>query len=48
MSETRVGVSMTLPISIVERIDADRGGVPRSRFFERLVEQAYAKQGEKE
>jgi len=36
---TVMGVS--LPKQLVERIDKDRGDVPRSRFLVRLVEHAY-------
>jgi hypothetical protein len=33
---------LSLPTDLMERIDADRGDVPRSRFLLRLLERAYS------
>jgi metal-responsive CopG/Arc/MetJ family transcriptional regulator len=37
---TTLGIS--LPKTLVKRIDDDRGDIPRSRFLLRLVERAYS------
>ena len=37
-----VPLGITLPREIVQKIDSDRGDVPRSRFLLRLVERAYS------
>ena len=46
MTQGTVGVTISLPISVVEKIDADRGTISRSRYFLELVERAYAATGE--
>ena len=33
-------ISFTIPIELLEKIDSDRGDVPRSRFIIRLMEMA--------
>jgi hypothetical protein len=45
MSEGKVGVSVTLPMQMLHRIDRDRGLVPRSVFIVSLVEKAYKQEG---
>ena len=42
--KTSVGVSLSR--DILQRIDAERGDIPRSPFLERLLEQAYAQKDE--
>lgn len=37
-----VPLGITLPREIVQKIDNDRGDIPRSRFLLRLVERAYS------
>lgn len=34
---------LSLPTELMERIDSERGDVPRSRFLLRLIEKAYEK-----
>jgi len=36
-----ISVTLTLPESIIHRIDTDRGDVNRSRFILRLLEKGY-------
>ncbi len=40
MPET-IGLSITLPKQLVEKIDHDRGDIPRSRFLLRLIQRTY-------
>ena len=42
-----VVVGVSLPQEMVAKVDGDRGDVPRSKFLQRLVEQAYARREEK-
>jgi hypothetical protein len=39
LRKTVVGISF--PQQLVERIDKDRGDIPRSRFLVRILERAY-------
>jgi len=41
MVNNAISVGISLPEQIIEKIDKDRGDVPRSRFLLRLVEHAY-------
>jgi metal-responsive CopG/Arc/MetJ family transcriptional regulator len=38
---SRHSVGISIPENLLVKIDQDRGDVPRSRFLQRLVEQAY-------
>jgi len=38
----RIGIGISLQKSTLDRIDADRGDVPRSRIIERALEEKYA------
>lgn len=44
---TKTVVGVSLPTEMVARIDGERGDVSRSRFLQRLVEQAYAQKEKK-
>ncbi len=34
-------VGISLPVSLLKRIDSERGDIPRSRFFLRMIESSY-------
>jgi len=39
-----IAISITLPESIINRIDSDRKEICRSRYISRLLEKAYEKE----
>ena len=41
MSQRHNVIGVSISSDLLERIDRDRGDVPRSRFLQRLVEHAY-------
>jgi metal-responsive CopG/Arc/MetJ family transcriptional regulator len=48
MVNNAISVGISLPEQIIQKIDKDRGDVPRSRFLLRLVEHAYCQQEERQ
>lgn len=40
-------IGISIPKGLLAQVDRDRGDVSRSRFLQRLVEQAYAQKEEK-
>lgn len=40
--KTANSVGVSLPQDLLAKIDAERGDIPRSKFLQRLLEQAYA------
>lgn len=43
----KIAVGISLPTKLMERIDVDRGDVPRSRYVQRLLEKQYTLEGKK-
>jgi len=41
MRRTTKPVGISIPPQLIEKIDKDRGDIPRSIFVTRLIEQAY-------
>jgi hypothetical protein len=41
MTKRCISAGLSLPLDMIERIDASRGDVPRSKFLLRILEQVY-------
>ena len=44
---TNIVIGISLPQELLAKVDGERGDVSRSRFLQRLVEQAYAHASER-
>ena len=41
MSTKYISTGLSLPVPLMQKIDAERGDIPRSRFIFRLLEKTY-------
>jgi hypothetical protein len=42
-----VNIGITIDAELLQRVDDDRGMIPRSRFLSKIVADAYQKDGQK-